>query len=261
MSRYREYPKISIITPSYNQGRFIKETIESVLSQNYPNLEYIVVDGASTDSTLDILRGYGERILWVSEKDNGQTEAINKGIAKSTGDIVAYLNSDDLLLPGSLFLVAQIFLDNPKIMWLSGDGWIINANGKKIQLEIKLFKNMLRLFPVMTVLAIANYIIQPSTFWRRTLHDDIGFFNEDLNYVMDFDFWMRAIKKYPLKVVYKNLSSFRIHDSSKCGTAFEKVFREQQEIVYKHTSNFFIRKLSDLHYMLARFFYKLLKRY
>src|SRR5690606_33014626 len=96
------YPLVSVVTPSYNKGKFIKETIESVLSQDYPNIEYIVMDGGSTDETVDILKSYGDRIAWISEKDDGQADAVNKGIARARGEIIGWLNSDDTYLPGAV---------------------------------------------------------------------------------------------------------------------------------------------------------------
>src|ERR1043165_3339789 len=114
--------KISIVTPSFNQGRFLEETILSVLDQNYPNLEYIVIDGGSTDETLDVIRKYEDRITyWVSEKDRGQVHAINKGIEKTTGDIFGFLNSDDVYLPGTFKTVAEYFEGHPNSEWICGD--------------------------------------------------------------------------------------------------------------------------------------------
>ena len=111
-----KYPKISIITPSFNQGKFIRDTIESVLNQNYPNLEYFIIDGGSSDNTLDVLRQNQGYLTWVSEKDNGQADAINKGIRMSTGEIITFINSDDYYLPNTLFKVADLFLTHPEIV-------------------------------------------------------------------------------------------------------------------------------------------------
>ena len=150
--------KISVITPSFNQGRFIEQTIKSVLNQRYPDLEYIVIDGGSTDNTLEILRKYSDKIMWVSEKDKGQSSAINKGIRMATGDILAFLNSDDLYLPHTLKTVADFFKKNQKASWASGDYHIIDSRGRKIRKYVVVYKRLLRLFSLYPVLKIMNYI-------------------------------------------------------------------------------------------------------
>lgn len=253
------YPKISIITPSYNQGHFIKETIDSVLNQNYPNLEYIVMDGGSTDDTIKILKSYGAKIKWVSKRDKGQTDAINQGIKKTNGDIVTYINSDDVMLPNTLHTVADYFIKNKNAIWLTGDCHIINEKGKKIQSFVTKYKKFLRYFPNKSVLSIANFIVQPSTFWRRSLIDEIGLFDETLHYCMDFDYWMRAIVHYPLHILPNYFSLFRIHGDSKGGLLFEKQFSEEHELVKRYNKNIFIRFLHKIHATLIVQVYKIVK--
>lgn len=253
------YPKISIITPSYNQGHFIKETIDSVLNQNYPNLEYIVMDGGSTDSTVSILKSYGKKIIWSSKKDSGQTNAINTGIKKSTGEIVAYLNSDDVFLPNTLHTVAEYFMNNSDAQWLTGDYFIIDEKGNKIQSLIASYKKVLRSFPNKTTLSIANFIIQPSTFWRRSLMKKVGFFNESLHYCMDFEYWMRIIQKHPLHILSNHFSLFRIHGNSKGGSLYKKQFLEEHAIVVKYTPNILLRIIHKLHATLIVLVYNIIK--
>lgn len=253
------YPKISIITPSYNQGHFIKETIDSVLKQNYPDLEYIVMDGGSTDTTVSVLKSYGNKVSWVSKKDKGQTDAINQGIKKSSGEIVAYLNSDDVMLPNTLHTVAEYFIHNKSAMWLTGDYFIIDANGNKIQSFVANYKKILRTFPNKHILSVANFIIQPSTFWRRSLMDNIGFFREDLHYVMDFEYWMRVIQKYPIHILPNHFSLFRIHGDSKGGALFEKQFIEEHTVVSEYVKNPFIKLLHKIHATLIVWIYKIIK--
>lgn len=253
------WPKISIITPSFNQGHFIKETIDSVLNQNYPNLEYIVMDGGSTDDTVKILKSYGNKIKWVSKKDKGQTDAINKGIKKTTSEIVAYLNSDDVMLPNTLDIVAKYFINNKEAMWLTGDYSIIDEKGKKIQSFVTSYKRFLRKYPNKTVLSIANFIIQPSTFWRRSLMDEIGFFDDALHYCMDFDYWMRTINHYPIHILQNHFSLFRIHGNSKGGALFEKQFKEEHDIVVEYVTNPVVRLLHKIHTMIIIIVYKLIK--
>ncbi len=254
------YPKISLITPSFNQGKFIKETIESVLSQNYPNLEYFVIDGGSTDNTLKILKSYGNKIKWLSEKDKGQTNAINKGLRKATGEIITYLNSDDMYLPNTLNTVAEYFMENDEAQWLTGDYFIIDEKGKKIQSYIASYKKILRRRPTFGRLTIANYIIQPSTFWRRSLLKDMGLLDESLHYCMDYDYWIRIIQKNKLHVLDNHFSLFRIHGQSKGGEKFEEQFKEEHQIVKKYIRNPVQLLFHRLHATAIVLAYKLIKK-
>ncbi len=255
----KKYLKISVITPSFNQGSFIKETIDSVLNQNYPNIEYIVMDGGSTDNTIKILKSYGDKIKWISKKDNGQADAINKGMTKVTGDIITYINSDDVMLPNTLKIINKYFLKHPKAMWLTGDYFIIDEKGNKIQSIITTYKRLLRKYSTKNMLLIANYIIQPSTFWRHSLIKEIGFFDESLHYCLDFDYWMRVINKFKLHTLPNHFSFFRIHDKSKGGVLYKKQFEEEHKLVMEYTNNLFIRILHWLHYKLIILIYSMIK--
>lgn len=253
------WPKISIITPSFNQGKFIRQTIESVLNQNYPNLEYLVIDGGSSDETISILKSYGKKFYWISEKDAGQTDAINKGLIKATGEVIGYLNSDDLLLPGAVQRVAEEFRNKPELMWLSGDYYIINKHGKKIQAFTVWYKKILRTFPYLPILSIANFIAQPSTFWRKKLHDEVGVFDQSLHYCMDYDFWLRCLQKYPLHILTIPLSVFRIHQASKGGSQFNKQFAEEHSVLRRYRTNRIILLLHKLHVSAIVMVYKFIK--
>lgn len=134
-------PKITIITPSLNQAFFIEETIQSVFSQGYPYLEYLVIDGGSTDGTIDILKKYEGRLSWISGPDSGQTNAINKGLRLATGEVVAFLNSDDLYEPGALLTVGEFFASRPEAVWLTGMCINIDQSGKEIRQRTRLYKN------------------------------------------------------------------------------------------------------------------------
>lgn len=252
-------PKISVITPSYNQGHLIEETIQSVLNQNYPNLEYIVMDGGSTDNTVEVLKRYKDQLSFVSKKDKGQTDAINQGIAKSSGEILMYLNSDDVMLPNTLNTVGEYFAQNPNAMWLTGDYFIIDEQGKKIQSFVANYKKALRNLPSFNLLSIANFIIQPSTFWRRELGKEIGKFDENLHLCMDYDFWMRAIQKHQLHVLPNHFSLFRIHGTSKGGTQYEKQFSEEHDVMLRYNQNILLRFLHKIHAGLIILTYKLIK--
>ena len=251
--------KFSVITPSYNQGNFIGQTIESVLSQAYPDIEYIVVDGGSTDNTIDILKSYGDRIKWISEKDNGQTDAINKGMRMATGDILSYINSDDYFLPNTFDIIFKIFKENPQLMWLDGQCLLVDENGHKIQSLITSYRKFLRLFPTKSMLSFANYISQPSAFWRREVMQEIGLFDENLRYTMDYDYWMRLFEKYPVKIVKENFACFRIHSSSKGGSQFKFQFVEELQVLRKYNSNKFLYFLHYLHNLLIVTVYNIIK--
>lgn len=239
--------RISIVVPSFNQGKFIRETIDSILNQDYPNTEIIVMDGGSTDNTVEILKSYGSRIEWVSQKDRGQAHALNMGLRKATGDIVAFLNSDDYYIQGAFGVVSDFFSRNPGRKWVTGDYYIIDEIGNRMFSFVVWYKKLWRAFPAFSTLSVTNFMIQPSTFWRRELLDDIGFFDEGLHYAMDYDYWLRIMKNYPLSVIRKPLSAFRVHGGSKGGASYKKEFETDLGIITKHCDNTFLLKLHALH--------------
>jgi glycosyltransferase involved in cell wall biosynthesis len=255
-------PSMTIVTPSLNQGSFIEETIVSVLSQQYPRLEYIITDGGSTDNTLDVLKKYAGKIQWYSEKDNGQTDAINKGLGMATSEIVAYLNADDILLPGSLLPVAEIFARHKNIQWLTGQCRIINESGKDIRPLISLYKNLLLYSRSYQGLLITNYISQPATFWCRSLMDRCGLLDESLHYVMDYDYWLRLWKIMPPFVLHKDVAGFRIQDNSKTTSAghLDKYIKEEQLIIARHGQSRFWSSAHAAHRLLMTGTYTLINR-
>ena len=227
--------KISIITPSYNQGNFIEETIQSVISQKGSfELEYFVIDGGSKDRTVDILKKYEGKLSWISEPDNGQTHAINKGLKKATGDIIAYLNSDDIYELGALRKVVHFFQKNPEKKWGYGKCRIINENGKEIRKWITSYKNFLLKKYSYNKLLSENFISQPATFFRRELLDEIGFFDEKQHLVMDYEYWLRIGEKYDAGVIDEYLADFRWYTTSKSGGNFKKQFKEELYIAKKY---------------------------
>jgi glycosyltransferase involved in cell wall biosynthesis len=256
------YPKISLVTPSLNQGRFIEGTIQSILSQNYPNLEYLVMDGGSTDNTLDVLKRYSNQLKWVSEKDTGQTNAINKGLRMASGEILAYLNADDLLLPGTLLKVAQLFMEHPKVMWVTGQCRIIDEDNHEIRRLITAYKNLWLHISHPSILLITDYISQPSTFWRANVMSELGYLDESLHYVMDYEYWLRLYSKYPPMFIPEYLAAFKIHRQSKTtSTGHKNVFiEEERTIIQRHTNSRSLMMLHDLHRLLMTSTYSLINR-
>lgn len=221
------FPKISVITPSLNQARYIEKTICSVLDQHYPDLEYIVVDGGSTDGTVEILKKYEGRLAWTSEKDSGQSEGINKGMRMATGDIIAFLNSDDIYEPGTLTAVAARFMADSSTMWLTGRCRIIDEEDREIRSIITVYKNLLLAHYRYQLLLIANPISQPATFWKKEVVDEIGLFDPAESLVMDYDYWLRIGQRYRPAIVDKDLAAFRIHPQSKTSRGrFMMILRE-----------------------------------
>lgn len=256
------YPKISLITPSLNQGKFIEATIQSVLSQNYPDLEYIVMDGGSADNTLKILERYSGQLKWISEKDNGQTDAINKGLCMANGEILAYLNADDLLLPGTLLKVAQTFMEHPEAMWVTGQCRIIDENNREVRRLITIYKNLWLRFTSPSALLITDYVSQPATFWRSRALDEFGYPDESLHYAMDYEYWLRLYSKYPLLFIPEYLAAFKIHPHSKSTTTLHKnVYIDEERVaLQRHTHSKFLLTLHDIHRWLITSVYALLNR-
>lgn len=255
-------PKISIVTPSYNQAKYIKATIDSVLSQNYPNLEYFVMDGGSTDGTVEILKSYGNKISWESVKDKGQTDAINKGLKKCSGDIMAYLNSDDVYMPGALMAVGEYY-SNTNADWITGDCIVIDENGKPSRggWIVRTYKRLLMWFYSRNTLMIADSMLpQPSTFWSKKAWEKVGEFNDEYHYVMDYDYWLRLSKYYrphDLKIV---LSGFRAQPDSKSETSRQKLMDEGDLALHRNGANSLQLYLHRAHSTVVRLVYNLLKK-
>lgn len=214
-------PLVSIVTPSFNQGRFIHETIASVLGQNYPNIEYWVIDGGSSDATGAVLRNFAgdPRLHWISEPDQGQSDAINKGWSRCRGEIVAWLNSDDTYLPGAIRTQVEALQRNPACGGVYGDAVYIDAESREIaRLPSRPYRR-LRLVRL-------EAPIQPTTFLRRSVCERIGPLNQAFRYSMDSDYWVRAARVAAFSYTPAAIATYRLHGESKTVAQFDGFYRD-----------------------------------
>lgn len=225
-------PKISIITPSYNQAQYLEETIKSVLSQGYPNLEYIIIDGGSTDNSVEIIKKYEKYLAyWVSEKDNGQSDAINKGFARATGDIFAWLNSDDMYYAGTLQKIAKYWVEHPDCRILTGDGEFVDASGNKREYYVKAsgysFNDLLKFYD-------NKYLPQPSVFFTKDAFFEAGGLDNSLYIALDLDLWLRITMKHKLHYEGSCLSKLRAHKDAKTQQRGDLVIKEVAAVTAKY---------------------------
>jgi len=213
-------PLVSIVTPSFNQAEFLERTIESVLSQTYTDIEYIVVDGGSTDGSPEILRSYGDRFAWVSEPDRGQSHAINKGLARAKGEILAYLNSDDVLLPRAIETAVGYFEEHPDWDVIYGDAAFVDDSDTVIGSYPTADYTFERLMHQCC-------ICQPAAFWRAAIARRVGPFNESLLYALDYEYWIR-IDRANGKIMHvpEQLAWSRIHTGTKTETQRRRFSKE-----------------------------------
>ena len=202
-------PVISIITPSYNQVAYLEQTIRSVLEQNYPQIEYMVVDGESTDCSVDIIRKYDGRLAWwVSEADSGQADAINKGFARASGEIVAWLNSDDYYLPNTIPAVMELFAKHPEAGLIYGD--VLSVDGEGNPINIQCFQP----YTLDDMMAF-KIISQPAVFMRRSILEKAGYLDPSYHFLLDHHLWLRMVQLAPLVYSPQILAAARYHDDAK----------------------------------------------
>ncbi len=205
-----EWPTISVIIPSFNQGRFIEETIRSILLQGYPRIEIIIIDGGSKDETVDIIKKYERWIsYWVSEPDKGQSDALNKGISRATGEYIGWQNSDDIYLPNAFSTLIMPLIDSSKYQLAFGNLVIIDEHGNFIR-EQRFTK-----FSTICLMFEGWNISNQSAIWRKSLQDRIGLFNNKYNYEMDLDFFLRAAMFGDFKFIHKQIGCLRVHPQAK----------------------------------------------
>jgi len=230
--------RVTIVTPSLNQGAYIEETIRSVVAQDYPNLEYWIIDGGSTDGSLDIIKRWAGRcgfIRWLSEKDRGQSDAINKGFRRASGEIVAWLNSDDSYTPGAVRRAAAFLSSRPDCMLAYSDAEIVDERG----MSLGIFPHTQRIFNYRRLVAVSDYIAQPSTFIRRKVLDVVGGLDEGLHWCMDWDLWIRIAAKHA--VLYFPSLSARLRDYAQTKTRMggRRRWREIVSVARRHSGRRF----------------------
>ena len=230
--------KISIITPSFNHARFIRRTIDSVLSQQGDfELDYRILDGASTDGTVEILSSYGNRFAWTSEKDGGQVDAINKGLRAADGDIVGWVNSDDMLLPGALARIAAAFREHPEAEWVHGRCEIIDENDRPIRRWVEAYKDFRSKRHTFERLLTENYVSQMTTFWRRPILDEVGYLDPSIKLAFDYDLWLRLARRGAPVYIPTPTACFRIYETSKSGAGYALQMRETADIAARYAES------------------------
>lgn len=225
-----EWPKISIVTPSFNQAQYLEETIRSVLLQGYPNLEYFIIDGGSTDGSVEIIKKYEPWLTyWVSEPDSGQSHAINKGFRKSTGEIMAWINSDDYYECDAFSTVAETLRMTTNTLWVAGECKIIDIDGHKRNGMGKPIEQIERWF-------VSTVVMQPGVFWRRALWNTTKEIDQSLQYSFDYELWMQFVctQAFP-NWIDKHIANFRIHPYSKTSSRQSR-FKEEDQIVHNRYS-------------------------
>jgi len=240
----KKLPKISIVIPSYNKAKYIRETLSSIFSQNYPNLEVIVQDGGSTDGTINIIKEFAKKyprnFKWVSKKDRGQIDAINKGLKKASGDIVAYINADDIYESGALLVVGEYIRKNPDTLWLAGKGKVINAEGREISKCVTKYKNFLLKLNKYTYLLIVNYLFQPSVYLSKKAYKKSGPFRGINSVVMEYNLWLELGREKMPDIIDEYLSNFRLSMDNISATQYKNVLKKDYNIVKKYTNNLLV---------------------
>ena len=225
--------KISVITVSYNQGRYIEENILSVLNQNYNNFEHIIIDACSKDNTLDILKKY-DHLVWTSEPDRGQSDGLNKGFRKATGDLIVWLNSDDVMCEGAFEALNRFFTENLDKHFVTGNQIFIIGNSEvdhKIKAKPFTYDRLLN----------TRYcsVMQNSTVFRKEVLDKVGLLDETLHYTMDLDLFIRIAKEYTSYTIDADIAKFRVWEDSKTTTAQIKFYKNMLALKKKHKARLF----------------------
>lgn len=245
MSEKNEFPKISIIIPSFNKVKYIGKTLDSINSQKYPNYEVIVRDGGSTDGTVDVIKKYAAKfsaIKWKSEKDKGPVDALNKGLRLSTGKIVAFINADDFYLDGAFNLVRKHYFNNPTKLWFVGKGIVVSESGVEnkslfYRYWVKPYKNFLLKLNLRSVLLCVNYIMQPSVFLKREAIGTFGLFGGTTKFVTEYKKWLDLSAKGMPVVIDNELSAFRMSTTNITSMRTSELLSEDMKMIKRYTKN------------------------
>lgn len=243
-------PKISIIIPTYNGGKYIEETLNSIFEQNYRNIEVIIQDGGSSDNSISIFKKYANKykcLVWESKKDNGQLDAITKGIRKSNGDIIGFINSDDVYLNGSFNKIATAYTKNPKCLWIAGQGIVTNSEGKEIAHFVSIYKNLLLKLNKYHLLLMVNYLMQPSVFFTKQAYKKYGPFIGSGRYVLEYDMWLKLGRNQMPALINSPLSAFRLRNISFSVTQVRNILKEDATIAKNYTNSKIIFYLHLVH--------------
>jgi len=226
------WPRISIVTPSYNQGQFLEKTILSVLNQQYPNLEYMVLDGGSSDNSVEIIKRYTDKLAyWQSKPDCGQADAIAQGFAMSTGDVLGWLNSDDLLLPGALLVAGKTFSNVQRCITVTGRCVRIDGNGCPFTVLVPRKKSW------HGMLIWGHGLSQPATFWRRDAYEEVGGIDVSMKFSFDYDLFVRLRKLGNIEILPNYLAGFRVHPLSKTSTMRSTAFAEHRMVIKRYRNS------------------------
>ncbi len=251
-------PLVTIVTPSFNQGRFIRATIESVLEQDYPRIEYIVMDGGSTDETAEVVAEYSGRLTWISEPDRGQSHAINKGFQMARGEVVAWINSDDVLFPGAVARGVEALSANSDLGAVYGEGSLMDEAGR-----ITGRFPATEPFNLWKLVHVWDYVLQQSVYFRKSTLDEVGYVDESLNWALDWDLLIRIGRRYELGYIPEEMGALREYDAAKSFSGGGRRFRELVETLRRHGRHryppgYFVYGLDTYQGILTRYLERLL---
>lgn len=256
-ARKSNLPKISVVIPVYNTVDYIEETLQSLVDQQYPLFEIVIQDGGSTDGSVDVIKKfakkYPKRIIWESKKDSGQCDAINKGLKKTTGEILTYINADDIYFENAFNSISEYYLKDPNCLWLAGRGVVINKRSEEVsslftKLWVNNYKNTLLRLNKYTLLLTVNYLMQPSVFITREAYVRYGDLKGTKNYVLEYEYWLRLGKVKMPVVINSLLTGFRMSGENISSVQHKELLEDDDKIVKSFTQNPLILFLHKLNY-------------